>query len=103
MLQIARLQSRGAIPDIPIYLNNPMATDATQIYRRHHDGHHVSDAECRAMFNVAEKVRTVEESKALNLREGPFIVISAGGMPTGGRVLHHRPLAGVGRTSAGAP
>ena len=89
MLQIARLQSRDAIPDIPVYLNSPMAIDATQIYRRHHDEHHISDADCRAMFGVAQRVHTVEESKAPNKRQGPFIVISASGMLTGGRVLHH--------------
>ncbi len=89
MLQIARLLGRGAIPDIPIFLNSPMAIDATDIYRHHHDEHHISDAECRAMFNVAQRVRTVEESKALNVRQGPFVVVSASGMLTGGRVLHH--------------
>ena len=89
MLQIARLQARGAIPDIPVFLNSPMAIDATQIYRRHHDEHHVSDGECQAMFELAHRVRTVDESKALNTRPGPFIVISASGMLTGGRVLHH--------------
>ena len=89
MLQIARLQARGAIPDTPVFLNSPMAIDATQIYRRHHDEHHVSDGECQAMFELAHRVRTVDESKALNTRPGPFIVISASGMLTGGRVLHH--------------
>jgi metallo-beta-lactamase family protein len=89
MLQIAQLKEEGAIPDLPVFLNSPMAIDATQIYRRHHDEHHISDADCRAMFNVAERVRTVEESKALNRRPGPFVVISASGMLTGGRVLHH--------------
>ena len=89
MLQIARLQAKGAIPDIPVFLNSPMAIDATQIYRRHHDEHHVSDGECQAMFELAHRVRTVDESKALNTRPGPFIVISASGMLTGGRVLHH--------------
>jgi len=89
MLQVARLKGKGAIPDIPVYLNSPMATDATEIYHRHQDEHHVSDAECQAMFDVARRVRTVEESKALNRQQGPFIVISASGMLTGGRVLHH--------------
>ena len=89
MLQIARLQAKGAIPDVPVFLNSPMAIDATQIYRRHHDEHHVSDGECQAMFELAHRVRTVDESKALNTRPGPFIVISASGMLTGGRVLHH--------------
>lgn len=89
MLQIARLRAKGAIPDIPVILNSPMAIDATRIYRRHHDEHRIDEAECRAMFDLAHCVRTVEESKALNKRPGPFIVISASGMLTGGRVLHH--------------
>lgn len=89
MLQIARLRHAGKIPDVPIYLNSPMGIDATDIYHRHHDEHHVSWEECKAMFDVAQKVRTVEESKSLNRQSGPFIVISASGMLTGGRVLHH--------------
>ena len=100
MLQIARLRAKGTIPDVPVYLNSPMAIDATQIYHEHHDEHHVSEQECRAMFDVAERIRTVDESKALNRRAGPFIVISASGMLTGGRVLHH--LAAFGPDASNA-
>ena len=100
MLQIARLRRRGAIPYVPVYLNSPMAINATDIYHRHHDEHHVSAEECKAMFDIAERVRTVEESKALNRRPGPFIVISASGMLTGGRVLHH--IASFGPDSRNA-
>ncbi|RWA75401.1 MAG: MBL fold metallo-hydrolase [Mesorhizobium sp.] len=89
MLNIARLRDRGAIPAVPVYLNSPMAIDATDIYHRFHDEHHVSLDDCRAMYTLATFVRTVEESKALNLRRGPMIIISASGMLTGGRVLHH--------------
>lgn len=89
MLQIARLKGKGTIPEVPVFLNSPMAVDATQIYHDHHDEHHVSDQDCRAMFEVAQRIRTVEESKELNRRDGPFVVISASGMLTGGRVLHH--------------
>ena len=89
MLHIARLRQRGEIPDIPVYLNSPMAIDATEIYHRYHEEHHVTDAECKAMYELATMVRSVEESKALNLRKGPMIIISASGMLTGGRVLHH--------------
>lgn len=89
MLEIARLRDKGVIPDVPVYLNSPMAVDATEIYHRHHEEHHVGSEDCQAMFDVAERVRTVEESKELNRRDGPFIVISASGMLTGGRVLHH--------------
>lgn len=101
MLQIARLRARGEIPaDIPLYLNSPMAIDATDIFRRHHQEHHISIEECRAMFGAAERVRTVEESKALNSRHGPFIVISASGMLAGGRVLHHVATFGPDRRNA---
>lgn len=89
MLQLARLQAKGAIPHVPVYLNSPMAIDATDLYHRHHDEHHLSLEECKAMFALAQRVRTAEESKALNRQSGPFIVISASGMLTGGRVLHH--------------
>ena len=51
--------------------------------------HRLDDDECRRMFELATYVNSVEESKALNKRQGPFIVISASGMLTGGRVLHH--------------
>jgi len=89
MLHIARLRQRGEIPAIPVYLNSPMAINATDIYHRYHGEHHVTDAECQAMYELATMVRTVEESKALNMRKGPMIIISASGMLTGGRVLHH--------------
>lgn len=89
LLQIARLEQRGDIPAVPVFLNSPMAIDATDIYHRFHDEHHVSLEECRAMYSIATLVRSVEESKALNLRRGPMIIVSASGMLTGGRVLHH--------------
>jgi metallo-beta-lactamase family protein len=89
MLQIARLKARGAIPDVPVFLNSPMAIDATAIYHEYHGEHHISDEDCRSMYAGAQRIRTVEESKELNRRSGPFVVISASGMLTGGRVLHH--------------
>lgn len=89
MLHIARLRERGEIPKTPVYLNSPMAVDATHLYHRHHHEHRISDAECRAMFEVATFVNDVEASKALNRRHGPMIIVSASGMMTGGRVLHH--------------
>lgn len=89
MYHIARLRKRGEIPDLPVYLNSPMATDATAIYHNHHDEHHVTWEDCTAMFKVAKRVRSVEESKALNTNRYPSIIISASGMLTGGRILHH--------------
>ena len=89
LLHLARLRHRQDIPPVPVYLNSPMAIDATQLYHAHHAEHHVSAEECRRMFELATFVNTVEESKALNRRRGPMIIISASGMATGGRVLHH--------------
>ena len=100
MLHIARLRQRGEIPPIPVYLNSPMAINATDIYHRYHEEHHVTDAECQAMYELATMVRTVDESKALNLRKGPMIIIAASGMLTGGRVLHH--LVAFGQDSRNA-
>ncbi len=89
LLHLARLRQRGEIPALSVFLNSPMAVDATHLYHRHHAEHHVSDADCRAMYELATFVNSVEESKALNRRRGPMIIVSASGMVTGGRVLHH--------------
>jgi metallo-beta-lactamase family protein len=89
MLHISRLIERGEIPYVPVFLNSPMSVDATEIYHRHHDEHHVSRDECVAMFQLAKRVNTVTQSKELNTRAGPMIIISASGMLTGGRILHH--------------
>jgi len=89
MLHIARLMGRGDIPYVPVFLNSPMAVNATEIYHRHHKEHHVSREDCVAMFEIAKRVNTVEQSKDLNTRHGPMIIISASGMLTGGRILHH--------------
>lgn len=89
MYHIARLIGRGEIPPVPVFLNSPMAVDATDIYHRHHEEHHVSWEDCLAMFRLAKRVNTVEQSKELNTRQGPMIIVSASGMLTGGRILHH--------------
>lgn len=100
LLLIARLRERGEIPEIPVFLNSPMAIEATNIYQRHHDEHQVSLQECQAMYSLATMVRSVEESKALNQRKGPMIIISASGMLTGGRVLHHLEAFGADANNA---
>lgn len=89
MLHLARLRARGAIPDVPVHLDSPMAVDATELYRRHMGEHRLDAEECRRMFAVASFVNSVEQSKALDRQRGPRIILSASGMLTGGRVLHH--------------
>lgn len=88
-LFISRLKARGAIPDVPVYLNSPMAIDATRLYHEYRSEHRLSAEECNAACGVAQMVHTPDESRALNSRGGPMIIISASGMATGGRVLHH--------------
>ena len=86
---IARLQARGVVATVPVFLNSPMAADVTQIYHAHRSEHRLTEEECRTMCTAAHIVTSVEESKALNRRQGPMIIVSASGMATGGRVLHH--------------
>ena len=89
MLFISRLKARGAIPDVPVYLNSPMAIDATRLYHEYRSEHRLSPEACNAACASAQFVHTADESRALNSRGGPMIIISASGMATGGRVLHH--------------
>jgi metallo-beta-lactamase family protein len=87
---IGQLKRSGKIPPgLPIYLNSPMAADATALYRRHPHDHRLSHAECDQMCHAAHIVNSVEESIALNERQVPMVIIAASGMATGGRVLHH--------------
>lgn len=89
MLHIWRLMDQGLIPRVPIYVNSPMAASATRMYHKHQEEHTIPAEEFDAVYDVAHMVGTVEESKALNEKHGPMIIIAASGMMTGGRVLHH--------------
>jgi metallo-beta-lactamase family protein len=89
LLLLARLKAKGAIPDLPVYLDSPMAIDATELYRVFTAEHRLSWSETAAMGRVATLVHTVEQSKALAHRTGPQIIVAASGMATGGRVVHH--------------
>ncbi len=86
---LADLMADGSIPEVPVHLNSPMSISATEIFVRHHDLHRLSAAECERLRSGVEFVRTVEESKLLTSSRGPRIVVTASGMATGGRVLHH--------------
>lgn len=90
MYAMHQLKAAGAIPALlPVFLDSPMARDATAIYRKHRADHRLSVAECQAMCHAATIINTVEESKQLDARNTPKVIISASGMATGGRVLHH--------------
>jgi metallo-beta-lactamase family protein len=83
------LKRERRIPDLPVFLNSPMAADATRIYAQHPDEHRLTPAQYEAAARVARIVNSVEESKRLNELRMPAVIVSASGMASGGRVLHH--------------
>ena len=105
---IHRLKLREAIPDLPVYLDSPMAADMTAIYYRYRAEHRLTTEEFSAMCRAATVTPDIEESRRLDRLRHPAVIISASGMATGGRVLHHlKALAPerrlVARRAAGAP
>lgn len=89
MYDLSRLRAQGRIPAFPMYLNSPMATNASKLFCEYGTLHKLSEEECIETCDIVKYVRTVEESKSLNVHKGPMLIISASGMLTGGRVLHH--------------
>ncbi|AFT89011.1 MBL fold metallo-hydrolase RNA specificity domain-containing protein [Paraburkholderia phenoliruptrix] len=86
---IAQLKATGRMANVPVFLDSPMATSVTQLYRHHVGEHRVSSTEANAISHAAQMVRTVDESKAILGRHGPMVIIAGSGMATGGRVVHH--------------
>jgi len=89
LYRIHLLKESGAIGDIPVFLNSPMAAAATRLLQHHCGDHRLTPEQCEAMGDVARVIANVEESVWLTGQPGPAIIISASGMATGGRVLHH--------------
>jgi metallo-beta-lactamase family protein len=84
------LKAAHAIPPLlPVYLNSPMAIDATALYLRHRDEHRLDAAQCEAMCRGVTMVNSAEDSRHLNGQRFPMVILAASGMATGGRVLHH--------------
>jgi metallo-beta-lactamase family protein len=84
-----QLQKSGQIPELPIYLDSPMSERATEIYHHFPDKLRLDEHDVNGIIAMTSDVRTPEESKRLNSNPRPKIIISASGMATGGRVLHH--------------
>lgn len=88
------LMAAGRVPQMPIWVDSPMAVDAMAVFRKHGGEHDFSEAK---MQGVAESLaspfvhlaKTPEESKAINAHQGAGIVIASSGMMNGGRILHH--------------
>jgi metallo-beta-lactamase family protein len=91
---LTRLLSKKEIPDVPIYIDSPMAIDVTDLYRKYEDCHSLSGNIFQNGQNFLDHpnihyFQTQEQSIALNQIDKKAIIISASGMATGGRILHH--------------
>ncbi|HEU4428738.1 MAG TPA: MBL fold metallo-hydrolase [Myxococcota bacterium] len=86
---LSELRRGGRIPELPVFLDSPMAIDATDLFCQYTDDHRLTEHQCHAMCKAATYTRTAEESKAIDRRSGPMIIVSASGMANGGRILHH--------------
>ena len=88
------LAAQGAIPGIPIYIDSPLAIDATSVFELHPDVFDHGEDLVRTVrnlfrFELVHYTRDVEESKALSRMHGPMVIIAASGMAESGRILHH--------------
>lgn len=95
LYMIRELEETGRIPAIPIYIDSPMAINVTDVFRNR-----ISDQNLTARLLALQHkpifqpqklqiCESREQSKAINKQKGPAIIISASGMATGGRILHH--------------
>ncbi|PZR57402.1 MAG: MBL fold metallo-hydrolase, partial [Stutzerimonas stutzeri] len=83
------LKAAKRIPDLPVFLNSPMAADVTHLLQRLAADHRLSQQECRALSENVRIVNSEAESREINQLKFPAVVVSASGMATGGRVVHH--------------
>lgn len=90
LYHITRLKQAHRLPALlPVFLDSPMAIDATDIFHQHPDDHRLRGPQLKALDGGIRYVRTGEESKALTANPIAKVIISASGMAAGGRVLHH--------------
>ena len=89
LYHLAQLKNSEKIFDAPIYLDSPMAVNTTKLFGRHSADHKLPLNVCDDVFGIAHYVNSVEESKLITSDRTPKIIISASGMATGGRVVHH--------------
>jgi len=95
---IRQLEEEGLIPSLPVYIDSPMAINVTDIYLRHKAEHDLDmrmvreSGQCPLYPTQFHLAKSQQESIDLNDLRGPIIIISASGMATGGRILHHLKL-----------
>lgn len=86
---IEHLQANKEIPKVPVFLNSPMAITSTELFFDYEEKHRLNKSQCKKIDHMVNFVKTKAESIALVDRKDPCIIISASGMASGGRVLHH--------------
>lgn len=84
-----QLKKNKDIPNIPIFLDSPMAISVTDLFCKYNNEHKLPTHSCGDVFDSVTYTRTVEQSKSIDYMQGPSIIIAGSGMATGGRVLHH--------------
>ena len=96
VLHLNQMMSDGEVPSVPVYVDSPLAVKATQVFKNHPECYDeetrqfVLEARHPALdFKMLKYVQSVDESKALNERKEPMVIISASGMAETGRVVHH--------------
>jgi metallo-beta-lactamase family protein len=89
LLHLSRLMDAKRIPETRIFINSPMAANASEMYEHFVGDQKIDPHELARVYERATLVKSVDQSIALNQASGPMIIISAAGMLTGGRVLHH--------------
>ena len=95
LYELNQLVNHNQIPRVPIYVDSPLATNLTEVYKKYSDyfnktAHHVIESG-DDIFNFPGLTftRTSDESKAINNVRGPKVIIAGSGMSMGGRILHH--------------
>jgi metallo-beta-lactamase family protein len=96
VFNLNQMMRNGDVPSVPVYVDSPLAVKATDVFKRHLEcfdeetAKFVAEARHPALdFKMLTYIRSVDESKALNERTDPMVIISASGMAEAGRVLHH--------------
>lgn len=90
---IRKLEDQGEIPKLPVFVDSPMAIGATEVYEKYFYDYGEEHPQGKAKNNLETHhtyfLKTVDESKKLNVLQGPRIIIAGSGMATGGRIIHH--------------
>lgn len=87
MYLLWKLRKKGAIPNLPIYMDSPMGTNVLDVFKQFTSWHKLPLEECNAMLNDIKQIRNVKETYKLATSGIPKIIIAASGMASGGRIL----------------